>query len=219
MSLLTTQPRTLMTAHLLYVGESIRYVMTPPRVPAALWALRAAPAQAFRRPPAQRTLAAIARSSAALRMAVRSAHFNRWLPLSTASAPPPRRTRPRRRLSRPQATGAGVWNQAQPVRCWVNGLRPKNGARWSAPNRTPGICGKRRAQERSGTPFWSSVLIVEVRKTRRAVARTIDHGRRPVERAYNLCGGEGQVSVEARECWRKGRSMRDARVRAEPHTT
>jgi hypothetical protein len=29
MSLLTTQPRTLMTAHLHYVGESIRYPMTP----------------------------------------------------------------------------------------------------------------------------------------------------------------------------------------------
>jgi hypothetical protein len=142
MSLLTTQPQTLMTAHLHYVGESIRYAMTSPRVPAGLWALRVAPAQASRRPPPRRALAAIARSSAALRMAVRSAHLNRW------PAPPQPRHRsggraPWRRLSRPQTTGADVWNQAQPVRCWVKGLWSKNGARWSAANRTPCPCGKR----------------------------------------------------------------------------
>jgi hypothetical protein len=196
MSLLTTQPQTLMTAHRHYVGESIRYAVTPPRVPAALWALRAAPAQASRRPPARRTLAAIARSSAALRMGVRSAHLNRWPPLSTASAPPPMRTRPGRRLSRLQATGAGVWNQAQPVRCWVNGLRPKNDARWSAANRTPCPCGKRASTGRGGYVMLVVCPDCGGAKTRQAVACIIDHGRRPVERAYDLCGGEGQLSVE-----------------------
>ena len=142
----------------------------------------------------------------------RSAHFNRWPPLSTASAPPPGRTRPGRRLSRPQATGAGVCDQAQPVRCWVNGLRPKNDARWSAANRTPCPCGEAGEQQEVSVRHVGC-LSCGGAKTGLAAACTIDHGCRPVNSACDLCGGEGQVSVEARERWHKGRSMRDTRVR------
>ena len=42
MSLLTTQPQTLMAAHVHYVGESVRYAMTPPRGPGGSMGARAA---------------------------------------------------------------------------------------------------------------------------------------------------------------------------------
>ena len=40
-----------------------------------------------------------------------------------------------------------------------------------------------------------------------------DRACRPIERACDFCRGEGQVSAEAGERWRKGRAARDARVK------
>jgi hypothetical protein len=37
--------------------------------------------------------------------------------------------------------------------------------------------------------------------------------------ACEFCKGEGQVSSEAGERWRKGRAMRDENVQRGPHTT